>query len=209
MLKSWGHALGNASLAWLALLASSSLGCTVRNLPMLELHRSGLVTPTGRVALEVGTLEHLSIYRVNYEQQLVARYRDLIVRVGVFPQGQKLMIDASANQHKIEVVDRESFYQLNGGERLEISTRLPDGVVPASRQHHRFEFDLPPPISSYNIAVSRSTLIPAIVERIEAREGDVHALYLPFLVDGEPFAIDMEFSVAVETRRFFAAPATP
>ena len=205
MLEFWGRMLG---IAWLALFALSLKGCTVRNLPVLDLHRSELVTPTGSVPLEVGTLRHLSTYRVNYEQQLVARHRGLMVTIGVFPQGQLLTIQDSAGEHEILAVDGESFYQLNSGERLQIRTRSVDDVVPASRRYRRFEFELPPPLSTFNIA-SRRSLMPVIVERIEAGEDDIHALYIPFLVDGEKFAIDMEFSVTVETHRYFAAPATP
>ena len=41
------------------------------------------------------------------------------------------------------------------------------------------------------------------------RGDDVHVLYLPFLVDAQLFAIDLEFSIEIETRRFLGAPGSP
>lgn len=72
-----------------------------------------------------------------------------------------------------------------------------------------FEFELPPPLSTYEMVISGGTLIPATVKKIEAGKDDVHTFHLPFLVDGEPFTIDVTFSVGIETRRVGAVPATP
>ena len=53
------------------------------------------------------------------------------------------------------------------------------------------------------------TLQDQSTQRIEMREDDVHVLYLPFLVDAELFAIDLEFNIEIETRRHVGVPATP
>lgn len=176
---------------------------------MLELHRSELVTPTGRVPLEVGREEHSSSFRVNRGQLLFAEHEDLAVRVGVLPKYQTLLIDSMRIAHEIAAVDGESFYQLNGGARRPIDLRLTGNSQQPRRQHFRFEYELTPPPSLHEAAVPGGTIVPASMERIEAGEDDVHALHLSFVVDGEPYAVDLEFEVEIETRRVLAAPATP
>jgi len=37
----------------------------------------------------------------------------------------------------------------------------------------------------------------------------VHTFYLPFVVNDELFAVDLEFSIGIDTTRVMAAPATP
>ncbi len=155
------------------------------------------MTPFGGVPLEVGTEKHLSSLRVNPGQMLFARYDDLMFRVGVLPRWQSLLVDAVQAEHEVKPVAGESFYRLNDGDRHPV--RLESAGGPPRRRNFRFEFELPPPLALDEPGA-------AVVQR---SEGDIHALYLSFLVDGQPCAIDLEFGVDLETRRVIAAPATP
>ena len=188
---------------WLVVLVLVPLGCSVKHLPILDLHSAWLITSTDRVPFEVATKEHLWIYDVNQLQRMVASYRGLSVTVGVLPGVQVVVIDEPNQHHEVTAVAGGAYYRLNDGD-----------MIPLEVEAHRtggefFVFALPPPISTYEMVITGGTLVPASVKKIEARVDDVHRVYLPFLVDGEPFTIDVTFSVVIETRRVGAAPATP
>ena len=182
-------------------LALLALGCSVRHVPVLELHRSDLVTPTGRVPLEIATERHLSTYRVNHKQRLIATYRMLRVRVGVLPGGQNLIVEP--NDSRIAVVEGEAYYQLNHGESIAVDVKA---KLIGNRNLY---FDLPLGLTDNEMLIAGGTLADASVKKLKAKEDDVHTFYLPFVVNDELFAVDLEFSIGIDTTRVMAAPATP
>ncbi len=197
---------GRIRNAWLALFAILLQGCAVDHTPVLELHRADLVTPFGRVPIEIGTERHLSIYRSNRAQEMIVEHEDLMVRIRVLPTAQHLLV-SSSTARRIEVVRDDAFYQRNGGVNQPISFR-PSGNDSEQQYDARFDFDLPPPLALFYV-MEDGTLQDQSTQRIEMREDDVHVLYLPFLVDAELFAIDLEFNIEIETRRHVGVPATP
>jgi hypothetical protein len=172
-------------------------------MPVLDLRSAWLVTPAGRVPLEVATEEHLSIYRTNQLQRMVAIHGGLRVTVGVLRGVQNVVIDEPNHSHQVDAVAGEAYYGRNGGDRfpLEVVARRTGGEF--------FTFNLPPPISTYEMVIVGGSLVPAIAEKIAAREDDVHTVVLPFLVDGQPFTIDVTFRTLIETRRIARAPGMP
>jgi hypothetical protein len=188
-----------AAIAFLALLP---FGCNLRYVPVLDLHRSNLVTPTGPVPLEVATEEHLLEYRVNHKQRLIANYQGMVVRVGVLA-GAHLMIYFTGQEQNVQIVDGESYYRLNSGDRIALDLTR---ARPGSPQ---FWYELPPPLSTYEILVTGGKLIPATVTKIKAGEGNVHTLYIPFRVDGKAFAIDLEFEVSLDSDLAVGVPGMP
>ena len=73
----------------------------------------------------------------------------------------------------------------------------------------RLNFDLPAPLSDYDISVYGGTMTPSRVEMIRAAEDDIHHLYLSFTADAEMYAVDLAFSVGVVSYRVMGAPGTP
>lgn len=182
-----------------------ALGCGTRQIDLLvlTLHRAHLATPTGPVALEVGTKEHSIRYQANQEKRLVARYGDVQVRVGVLGDAQRIIVDAPGDDWELQVIDGESYYRLNDGDRVPIEFKQRPG---SGRTHF---FELPPPIANWDVSFSGGTLNSTSAAKIKEQEGDVHTVYIPFLVDDDAFAVDLEFSVAIETRRVGGAVGSP
>ena len=194
-----GRRIRNASLTTFALLL---LGCEVSHVSVLEFHRADLVTPTGRVPM-LGANE---IVATADQRELAIKYEDLVVRVGVLPRSQHLLVSSNV-AHRIDIRRDEAFYQRNGGAKRPLSFRSSDENSDP-RYSRRSDFELPPPLTMFHV-LNDGTLKDQSAQKIEMREDDVHVIYLPFTVDAERFVVDLEFSVEVETRRHVGVPATP
>jgi hypothetical protein len=194
----------NMTVKWAAItfLSFSLFGCDRQYVPVLDLHRSNLVTPTGSIPIEVATEEHLLEYRVNHKQRLIANYQGMVVRVGVLA-GAHLMIYFTGQEQNVQIVDGESYYRRNSGDRI------PLDVTRAKPGSPLFWYELPPPLPTYEIYLPGGNLIQATVEKIKEGEGDEHTLYIPFRVDGKAFAIDLEFEVSLDSHLDIGVPGMP
>lgn len=146
--------------------------------------------------------------RLNSGQMLVAtvedRYDVLVVMVGVLSRRQSLMVHSRRGSHEVLPVSDQSFYQLNGGDSYPIELQPESRDGPQLRQASRFSHKLPPPLSVDDADESAGNS-----NEREDWKDNVHTLYPAFLVDDQPFAVDLEFRVDVETTRVFSAPAIP
>lgn len=211
--KRWKWALGLlgalavALLAWIVALAILVSDLSVeRHLPALDLHDSHLVTPKGRVPFEMADDPALPGFALNQNLMIRGKTVDFEVLVGVLPDSHQVFIRNQPRAIAIEVVEGGAWYRLNAEPEIPLTlTRAARGVVPSERPV-RLDFDLPPPLSEYDISVSGGTLAPALVEHIRAAEGDTHQLYLPFAVDGEIYAVNLTFNVRVASYQTMGVP---
>ena len=130
------------------------------------------------------------------------------VRVGVLSHVGSVQIYRPSSQSAykrpdVRAVAGEAYYRLNGDDKSPLE------IVAHRTGNEYFAFAMPPPISTYEFRMSGGTLTPAAAEKIEAGEDDVHTLYLPLIVNGEPITIDLTFSLGIKTRRIAAAPGMP
>lgn len=180
------------------------VGCTVeRHLPILEIHSAQLVTPTGRVPLEIATEAHSSIYRRNPLQRMVATHDGITVTLGVLPGVNSVSFHEPGRALDVAVVGGASSYRLNEG------APVPLQVVDRRPEVGAFQIRLPPGLSGLEMMMSGGSLLESTVRKIQAGREDLHQMHLAFLIDGEAVSTDLSFSVDVETKRFVASPATP
>jgi hypothetical protein len=190
-------------------ILASVFGCSERFLPALDLRNSRLVTPRGPVPFEMADDEIHPGFDLNPRLKVRARGTDLHVMVGLFLGVEQVFITNMPRPLTIDVVHGGSWYRLNDTQEIPVTLTkaIRPGADPAKSV--RLLFDLPAPLSDYDIAVYGGTMTPLQVEKIRAAEDDVHHLYLSFTADGEVYAVDLAFSVGLVSYRVMGAPGVP
>jgi hypothetical protein len=206
--SSGGRFRGTRGVLAIGILASV-FGCSERFLPVLDLRNSRLVTPHGPVPFEMADDAMHPGFDLNPRLKVRARGIDLEVLVGLFPGIERVFISSMPRSLTIDVVNGGSWYRLNDTQEIPVTLTkaIRPGADPALSV--RLTFDLPAPLSDYDISVYGGTMTPSRVEMIRAAEDDVHHLYLSFTADGEVYAVDLAFSVGVVSYKVMGAPGVP
>ena len=188
-----------------------ALGCSYaeRHLPFLDLHGSRLVTPSGPVPFEMADDWRNPGFVSNQNLAVRAQAPDLGVMVLLFRGLPQVFVRNMRRTLTIEVAEGTSWYRLNAGPEIPLTLTRETGSVGASKRPMSLYFDLPAPLSRYDITVTGGTLESSSVGQIRAAEGDTHHLHLAFTADGEPYAVSLTFSVGVRSVNELAAPGGP
>jgi hypothetical protein len=184
-------------------------GCAERYLPFLDLHDSHLVTPSGPVPFETADDWRNPGFASNQSLMVRAQAPELGVLVAVFPGVQEVFVRNMSRAFMIDVVAGSSWYRLNTEPKVPLTLTRRDDDIRASKSPVSLDFELPAPLSLYDITVHGGTLQSSGVDIIRAHEGDTHHLYLPFSADGEMYAVNLTFSVGVRSFNVVGAPGTP
>jgi hypothetical protein len=185
-------------------------GCVERYMLFVDLHDSHLVTPNGPVPYEMADARRNPGFQSNPNLMATAHAPEFEVIVGLFPGVQQVFIRRMKRAHTIDAEAGRSWYRLNDEPETPLSLTRADPVVGPSQSAVTLDFDLPAPLSEYDIIVYGNTLREGQVEQIRAREDDTHHLYLSFTADDQPYAVNSTFSVGVRTSKALRmGPTTP
>ena len=176
-------------LALVCALCISSAGCFMSSKePRLELIDAVLRTPEAEVPVSQVGKPSLSIS---------GGIESTRFTIGLFSRSPILIVSRTPRTRSVEFELAGCFYQRNGGEKLalcaEALARVDDFVKPRAAM---LALDLPPSFSGLNFSEYKTSR--AEIETFEAMSGDLHRLYIPFRVDGEPYVIDVSFELDVE-----------
>lgn len=177
-------------LALVCALCVSFAGCFMPTKePRLELIDAFLRTPEAEVPVSQVGKPGLAIS---------GGTESLSFTIGLFSPSPILIVSPKPRTRPLEFDMAGCFYQLNGGEKralcAEALKRVDDLGKPRSPM---LALDLPPSFSGLNFSEYKTS--EAEIETFEAMSGDLHRLYIPFRVDGEPYVIDVSFELDVET----------
>lgn len=185
-----------------------TLPTTIKHIPYIDLQDSALVTPEGRIPLELMVSAHYPAGRRNPKAHIVLgesniEGNDFPIRfrliIGVFggTYGTIQLFDFEPEYKSKKVVfPKEAFYQRNQGQTTPISVVI--------KEHH-MEFDLPIPLSTYNFTMYGGTMSEARTIPVKAGEEDTHYLYIPLVVDSESFEIKLRFNVGIQSKEVCAS----
>lgn len=219
--RRWRWALGILAAIVVAGLVSLSAfliliyhQASERYQPYLDLRDSHLVTPSGRVPFEMADDRMLPGFAYNQRLRVRATTPDLEVLVTLFSSPshgrQHVFFSRMPIPLAIDVTDEPAWYRLNHESKIPLEPNMKPIPAGSSRTSARLDFELPAPLARYDIDVSGGTLTPAKAEHIRAAEEDTHVLYLPFTVDGDAYAINLEFRVGVHMfKALLGAPGMP
>ena len=115
------------------------------------------------------------------------------------------------NRVDVEFPEEVSFYQLNNLEKTPFQFHVVayDKPLPSSPTSVYFRAERPDQLSGYRIGYSGGSLYPDAVEKIKETKRDLHRCHIEFLVDGQPYSIDVSFRFKLKTRRVFGVPGMP
>jgi hypothetical protein len=188
-------------IAIAAIVFFKSLPTRVKHLPYIELSQSVLETPGGPIPLVLegdkffnkGGISRVVIRTdaANLDAALQPAPFHLVLGILGSPRGtiQPYYPGPGIDLEAISFPE-EGVYQKNGGQKMPIAVWLDRYIY----------FDVPAPLSEYDLAVYDRTLSDASAARIKAGETDIHFFSIPLIVDSERYEIRLEFRVGVETK---------
>jgi len=177
-------------LALVCALCVSFAGCFMPSEePRLELIDAVLRTPEGEVPVSQVAEPSLAISGGTESTRFA---------IALFSLSPIVIVSRTPRARSVEFEMAGCFYQRNGGEKLALCgeelARVDDFGKPRPAM---LALDLPPSFSGLNFSEYKTS--QAEIETFKAMSGDLHRLYIPFRMDGEPYVIDVSFELDVET----------